>query len=232
MDTPAHVVLVEACPANRARLAALIHQLGYEISWQTHDPADAVRYCRLHPPDILFLDADAPGTITAPVAIQLIREHHAVPVVLTAADCASRPDCVSKDTDRLGLARGIARAFGVNSVRPNFDPPQDFISADRILFRHQERMLTVSIEAINFFRAQRNYCSVFTDDAEYLISIPIQIVEHCLGYRGFLRTHRSYLVNYRRVRGQTDHEVQVVGSTIPIGKAYRRSVRRKIKEHG
>jgi hypothetical protein len=62
-----------------------------------------------------------------------------------------------------------------------------------------ERLLEFA--EIDCLEASRNYVSVFTAEKEYLLRETLASLESRLSNRGFLRTHRSFLVNRERVAG-------------------------------
>jgi two-component system LytT family response regulator len=66
-------------------------------------------------------------------------------------------------------------------------------------------MLFVRIEDVSYFSAEEKYVTIFTKDGKtYLCDFPLKNLEEKLG-EGFLRIHRSLLVNVSRIREINKH---------------------------
>jgi two-component system LytT family response regulator len=92
-----------------------------------------------------------------------------------------------------------------------------------------ERLLDFA--EIEYLEASRNYVSVFTEEREYLLRETLASLESRLARHGFLRTHRSYLVNRARVAGVEpgagagQHIVLKSGRKVPLSRSRRGEVR-------
>jgi two-component system LytT family response regulator len=68
-----------------------------------------------------------------------------------------------------------------------------------------DRMLFVRIEDVSYFSAEEKYVSIITKDGKtYLCDFPLKSLEEKLG-EGFLRIHRSLLVNVSRIKEINKH---------------------------
>ena len=77
---------------------------------------------------------------------------------------------------------------------------------------------------IAYIHTEQVYCRVFLVDAtEKVLRIPIRELERELEGIGFIRVHRSYLVNLQYVEAVDDSMVYVLSQKIPI------SVRKRLK---
>lgn len=70
----------------------------------------------------------------------------------------------------------------------------------RIFVPVDDHRIALVPEAIHYVEAQGDVCVVHTDEAAYRLRTPLGRLERLLASCGFLRTHRAYLVNLRRVR--------------------------------
>jgi hypothetical protein len=92
-----------------------------------------------------------------------------------------------------------------------------------------ERLLDFA--EIECLEASRNYVSVYTEEKEFLLRETLSSLETRLGRHGFLRTHRSYLVNRERVAGVepgdggSQHIVLKSGRKVPLSRSRRGEVR-------
>ncbi|THH40674.1 LytR/AlgR family response regulator transcription factor [Neolewinella litorea] len=230
MHTNATALVLDGVNDDAQRVASLLQALGFEILVVTPSGTEAVAHCRHVTPDLLVVGNDLHGLIGPEVVLRMIEEFARIPVVRLADLTAPKESSLPRKSSRADLAQCIAHAFGVVSWHAASGPPQDYILDDRILLRHNERMIRVAIDDILYVSDQCNYSSLELADGSYFISIPIQLVEHRLAPHGFLRVHRDYLVNYRHVREVHDDLWVLERVKMPVGRAYRRSVSRRIRQ--
>ena len=89
----------------------------------------------------------------------------------------------------------------------------------------------IALADIDFLEAARNYVTVRSKNREYLLRETMTNLSKALEPHGFVRTHRSYLVNSGRVaeilsRGSGNHLVVLDdGASVPLSRSYRDAVR-------
>lgn len=104
-------------------------------------------------------------------------------------------------------------------------------TADRLAVQTGSGERLLDFDEIDCLEAARNYVSVYTGDKEYLLRETLASLESRLAARGFLRTHRSYLVNRERVAGiePADSGGQNIllksGRKVPLSRSRRGEVR-------
>jgi DNA-binding LytR/AlgR family response regulator len=70
----------------------------------------------------------------------------------------------------------------------------------RIFVPAADHHVALAPEAIQFIEARNGACLLHGDDGTLILRTPLDRLELLLAPHGFLRTHRAYLVNLRRVR--------------------------------
>lgn len=78
--------------------------------------------------------------------------------------------------------------------------PAAALPVSRIFIPTGDHRLALAPEAIWFVEAREGACLVHADDGVHPVRTPLARLERVLAPHGFLRTHRAYLVNLRRVR--------------------------------
>ncbi|MGQ0550219.1 MAG: LytR/AlgR family response regulator transcription factor, partial [Armatimonadota bacterium] len=126
-------------------------------------------------------------------------EYAPVAFDLDAADYLLKPLTLARVTEairrvrlRLRHAERAATAAAESTVATD-TPLRIFVPAGD---HHQ----ALAPEAIRFIEARGGVCVLHADDRSYPVRIPLARLERALAACGFLRTHRAYLVNLRRVR--------------------------------
>jgi DNA-binding NarL/FixJ family response regulator len=121
------VLVADDQAAVREGLATLLDLTpGIEVVGQARDGADAVRQAAEHAPDVVLMDLHMPGMDGIQATEQITRDHPTVRVVIltTYADDASIQGALragalgylTKDADRVQIARAVQAAAGGQSV--------------------------------------------------------------------------------------------------------------------
>ena len=109
--------------------------------------------------------------------------------------------------------------------------PQPAVSAgpaDREIFvKDGTRLVRVSLPRVLFFEAEANYVRIVGDDPPLMPLISLKRLETLLP-TDFLRIHRSYIVNRRRIGRIEDGVVHIGDHHLPIGESYRDGLYKKL----
>jgi len=107
-----------------------------------------------------------------------------------------------------------------------------------------DEMITVMVGAtirrvrradVRYAQAQGDYARLHTDDASYLVRIPISDLEEQWAGSGYLRVHRSFLVavaSVTRLRVGAHPSVTVAGVDLPVSRRLLPAVRDALAAHG
>ena len=118
---------------------------------------------------------------------------------------------------------GIRRFF-VRTVRDAVIPKWSF---DRVAIPTGDRIAVVRVAEIDWVEASGNYVSLHLDKRTRLLRETIGTMEQRLGAHGFVRSHRSTLVNFERIlelRTLDSGEYVVVlrdGMSLKVSRNYR-----------
>jgi DNA-binding LytR/AlgR family response regulator len=106
-----------------------------------------------------------------------------------------------------------------------------FILSDRIFVRHKDKMVKVFIQDILFAEADRNYCMVHTVDREYLLTVPLRVLEENLPGGKFMRVHRSYVVNLGKIDALGDNQEYLIfgKKNVPVSRRFKEDVLKRLK---
>jgi DNA-binding LytR/AlgR family response regulator len=95
--------------------------------------------------------------------------------------------------------------------------------ARHIFVRKDRKQVKLELDRIVYVQGLKDYVQVFLDDGSHIIKQGIGDFENLLG-NGFLRTHRSYIVNQAKVTALTSNDVEIGDIEIPIGGNYKSQV--------
>lgn len=111
-------------------------------------------------------------------------------------------------------------------------------SAEPSLWVHQRgQMVRIAIETLDRVQAEGEYVRLHVRDQSYLLRGSISALAEKLADHGFLRIHRSTIVNQARLSALHSSRAGVKavlegGETLPVGRKYRAAVRQLKDEAG
>ncbi|MHA7132768.1 LytR/AlgR family response regulator transcription factor [Oerskovia turbata] len=217
--------------------------------------AEALRWLSEHPVHVAFLDIHMPGLTGLDLARALSRFADRPAVVFVTADEAraleafdvEAVDYVLKPVRRERLARAVERAIGgiagvggVGGAVPGgaSTAPAAGPGAAPLPVRPADETIAVTVgtttrvvarSAVRRVQAQGDYSRLITDTDAYLVREPISDLEERWGPVGFLRVHRSHLVDRSAVTavrlGGAHPVVVVAGQEVPVSRRMAPAVR-------
>ncbi len=243
------ILIVEDEMIIAADISLALEEMGYEVSGITPRGEDAMKNIEATRPDIVLMDIALKGEWSGIKTAQAIRDQFSIPVVFLTANAddqhfeqakTAHPYAfLSKPFQHRDLKRTlelvvqrIRKEGGLNqSSKLSGDQDNSFILSDRIFVRHKDRMIKVYISDILFAEADRNYCLIHTAEKEYLLSVPLRVLEENLPPEQFMRVHRSYVVNLSKIDALTDNqEFLVLGNkNVPISRRFKEAVLNRLK---
>ncbi len=105
---------------------------------------------------------------------------------------------------------------------------------NRIVFKSRGRILFMPVSDIRWIGAEGNYVRLSTATETHLLRETMAHLEERLDPRGFLRVHRSFIVNLKyvkEVRREADGDSVVImdsGHKVALGRSYRASLNQQL----
>ena len=196
--------------------------------------AEAVRHLAESNVDAVFLDIHMPGLSGFDLARAIGRFDRRPAIVFVTADedgaleafDLAAIDYLLKPVRLERLTRCIGRVVEVlDAAGPGSVPTREEMIA--VTTGATTRM--IRRDDVHYVQAQGDYARLYTDDASYLVRVPISDLEQQWADAGFLRIHRSYLVDLSRLEQlklSAGHStVTVAGAELPVSRRLVASVR-------
>lgn len=226
------VVVVEDEEHAQRRLRGLIeNHPRLTLSGVASDGEAALGILTNETPDIVFMDIEIPeldgfsvlssAEIPDWTNIVFTTAHHQY--ALRAFECGA-VDYLLKPFEEDRFHAAVDRCV----VRTSSAPPESHLK--RLLGRSSGRLVVIQVGDIEAIRAQRNSSTVYSADAEAVVSMSLKALEGRLDPKQFFRVQRSTIVN-------ADHIVEVIGApgqrkvllgrsgrAYPTGRAYRKQI--------
>ncbi|MEM8892113.1 MAG: LytTR family DNA-binding domain-containing protein [Bacteroidota bacterium] len=114
--------------------------------------------------------------------------------------------------------RFLKAIFRVQKTRTS---EQEDISPES-LFVYADRTFKKIVKSdILYIKAEVDYVMIYYGENKFLIKDSLNHWEEKLKEEGFIRVHRSYLVNFEKVESVEGNTITIATTSIPIGKTYR-----------
>ncbi len=209
---------------------AYVHRAG--------DATEALRVLRDTEVDALFLDIRMPGLDGMELARILHRFAHPPAIVfVTAYDGAAVDafdlgvtDYVRKPVRAERLAESLRRVTGRLAVGVPAAPPVSDDLSIPVELAGTTRMLPRS--SVRWVEAQGDYARLHTSDASHLVRVSLATLAERWADAGFVRIHRSYLVQLRLVAElrltPSGYVVAVDGIELPVSRRHTQELKGKL----
>ncbi|HEX3758218.1 MAG TPA: LytTR family DNA-binding domain-containing protein [Kofleriaceae bacterium] len=229
---------------------------------ESRNGSEAVRAIRAARPDLVFLDVEMPGIDGFGVLRALAPDPPPLIVFVTAfddyavrafevhaVDYLIKPFSDRRFADTLARARqqlqhaaaaDAARRLSALLTAPLTERPEPSVEprADTLIASTGRRSVVIAIAEIDWVEAQ-DYCVlVHIGKLSYLLRDSIRRLEPRLAAHGFIRVHRSAMVNLARVRElrrPAQREWSLVldgGAELPVSRRLRPEIQRQLGRLG
>ena len=200
---------------------------GIEIVGEADGGKEAVEAILAHQPDLVFLDIQMP-TMDGFDVLATIAKEMPIPVVVFvtahddyalrafdahALDYVTKPVTTERFQQALRRARlEIERSDDLQRHRrliellrshENPDDPATTVAGDvtlrRLTVEHGDKYRLLDVADIDWIQAAGNYVEIYAGERKHLLRMTLTKLEHDLDPDGFVRIHRSTIVNFERI---------------------------------
>lgn len=190
-------------------------------------PLEALQILRAEPHDLLFLDVSMPAmngldflrSLEAPPVTILLTAH--AEYAITAFELGVR-DYLLKPLSATRLEQCL------NNVRPLLTAARNDASGTvpaRLSVKIGTQHQLIDPRQVSAINADGNFSVICVDGERIFASESMKELEHRLTPFGFVRVHKSHLVNAMSIVSASTHEVCLEdGTRVPVGRAYKEAV--------
>jgi two-component system, LytTR family, response regulator len=237
--------------ARRALRSLLANEPGFDIVGECRDGQEVVAALDALAPDLLFLDIQMPGldgfgalaaTVQRPVTVFVTayKDHALRAFDVDAVDYLLKPFDDERFTRTLQRARTAVHQRRIATLAAELGPapaPARAPTGDRprIVVRDGTNVDLVDPAAIDWITALDYYVELHVGGQTLLLREPLQDLEARLAPLGFVRIHRSTIVNTARVRrierlAHGDYEVALAdGSRLRMSRGRKQALERLLR---
>jgi DNA-binding LytR/AlgR family response regulator len=225
-------------------LAACLEDLGYEISSVCDNAKDTLVELAINRPDILIVDINIHGDMDGVDLVNTINKSFRLPVIYLTSNSDKQTIERVKHTRPAGF---ILKPYTVHDLETNIEialfkyaAQEDSTNSqpttsetlpvlnDAFFIKDKHALIKVSFDEILYAEAMDNYCVIYTSHKKYILSQTLKLVELKLNPHGFIRVHRSHLLNLKHVTQIQPKSVFIDNHEIPLSDSYKKELMERI----
>lgn len=184
--------------------------------------------------DLMFLDIRMPA-ISGIDFLKML--HHPPKVIITTAYREYALDGYDLDIvdyllkpitfDR--FFKAIERYLRNNDLKPPLSAPASG-GASTLYIKSAHKNIKVNPDDILYMESLKDYVKIYTTGTTITTKYKISDMEAGLAGKGFLRIHRSFIINLKHLTAFTSSDVEIGKTEIPIGESYKELVFQTLKK--
>ena len=209
--------------ARRGLRALLAHAEDIEVIAECSNAREAIEAIRAQSPDLVFLDVQMPGqsgfdVIAAAgsddcphvVFVTAFDEFAIRAFEVNALDYILKPvqeqrfkAALQRARNALASARDGSVGRRLEQLAADLKRPaasEALYDTDRIPVKTGGRVVVIRVADVDWVKAEHDYVSLYVGNKAWLVRETISSIEARFANRGFVRIHRSTLVNVDRIR--------------------------------
>ena len=230
-------VIVDDEPMARVVLASFVDKIpNLELVKSCKNAMEAFEVVNQQKIDIFFLDINMPDISGLSLAKSInqkskiifttaYREYAVDGFNLQAVDYLLKPIPFDR------FLQAINRYFeGVYFIENEIKTEESTLKNDFIFVRSERKMVKINFDEILYIESLSDYIKIYLADNISTTRETISNIETKLPTNNFLRIHRSYIVNLKKVVSYTNEFVEIGKKAIPISRTYKENVLKKLNE--
>ena len=195
------------------------------VSGSCYNAFDAMEYLRKTEIDLMFLDIQMPKLMGHEMLRTL---RHPPKVIFTTAYKEFAVDAFELEAvdyllKPVTLERLLKAVNKLTPVQPISvkEEPRIVDNEGFVYFRAERKMIKVGYNEILYIESMKDYVKIVREkERPLLVKQPISSIEEALPSSLFVRIHRSFIVSLQKITAFTNHDVEIGGIEIPIGRLY------------
>lgn len=228
------IIIVEDDAIIASDLELILLKMNYQVVGIFDNGEEAIPAIISEQVDLVLLDISLSGKLSGIDVAESLTLKSSIPFIfitsyfdkatLDLADQLQPAAYIVKPFQEKNLMVNIELAFHKTQQKPNSTSSNQPSQIDKVFVKHKHELLALSPTVILYIEAYDNYAYVYTENDKYLLSHTLKSIESKLAGNGFLRIHKSYLINLAHISSLQEGYAFIKSTKLPIGKAYKQAL--------
>ena len=212
-------------------IAVCLEDLHYKVAGISDNGEEALEMIARLQPDLCLIDINLGGDLDGVDVAQEIRRRFEIPFIFITSNTDSRTLARVQRTEPAAfivkpytledLASNIGIALYKSRNKEFAKPVAVPELEDSFFVKEKHELIRLRYQDIRFAEAMDNYTRLHTADRKFVLSQTLKSVAERLEERGFLRVHRSYVVNLRCIDLIAPRHLRIGDAEIPLSETQR-----------
>lgn len=198
----------------------------------------AIKYLNQNEVDLIFLDIHMPDftgfdfiqTIKNPPKVILVTSDKNFAIEAFEYECIVDYLVKPITEDRFQKAVQKAATATIPSAAVKLDSknaePQD--TANEFYINIDRRLIKIEFAAVNVVEAKGDYIHIKTEGKNYIVHSTLKKIEDKLPKDLFLKVHRSFIINTKKIIDIEDNSVLIAKEVIPVSRSNRPELMKRL----
>jgi DNA-binding LytR/AlgR family response regulator len=227
-----------------------LNRLGYHVVGIASSGEKAIQLIQTQHTDLVLMDIMLKGDMTGIDVAKVIKEKYSIPIIYLTAYADEATISNAKYTEPFGyiikpfkeidVQTAIEIALYKHLKQQEIERERNFLFSiveqregqrDFIFIKSGGKQTKLKTKDILFIEALKDYVIIYTKDLKFTIHSTMKEIENNLGFKDFIRVHRSYIVRLDKIETIEFSNLTLEGNQkfIPIGGSYRDELAKRIK---
>ncbi len=198
----------------------------------------AIKYLNHHQVDLIFLDIHMPDftgfdfiqTIKNPPKVILITYDKNFAIEAFEYECIVdyliKPITEDRFQKAIQKATNTTIPSGGAKPDPKNTEPQD--SVNEFYVNIDRRLIKIEFAVVNLVEAKGDYIHIKTEGKNYIVHSTLKKIEDKLPKDLFLKVHRSFIINTKKIIDIEDNSVLIAKEVIPVSRSNRPELMKRL----
>ena len=232
-------IIIDDEAAARAIINHLCSQVeNLNVIGEFPNAIEAIKFLNKNEVDLIFLDIHMPDftgfdfidTIKNPPRIVLTTSDKDYAVDAFEYDCIV--DYLVKPVTLPRFLKAIQKAESSPGKIETPNSPsvqsQTSLKEKELYVNIDRRLIKIDFEKIYLIEAKGDYILIKTDDSNYTVHSTLKKIESKLPEELFLKVHRSFIINFKKIIDIEDNSVLIAKDVIPISRSNRPELMKRL----
>ncbi len=197
-----------------------------EVVCQFDNALDSIQYLNNNKVDLVFLDIHMPelngfdfiDSLNSPPSIILTTSD--TDLALNAFEYKCIVDYLVKPVKLPRFIKAVSKIDATNNIDKN-DNNEMYINIDR-------RLVKINIPDIYLIEAKGDYINIKTETKNHIVHTTMKKIEMKLPDSLFLKIHRSFIINTKKIIDIEDNSVLIKKEVIPVSRSNRPELMKRL----
>ena len=195
---------------------------------------DAIKYLNQNEVDLIFLDIHMPDftgfdfiqTLKNPPKIILITSDKDFAIEAFEYECIVDYLVKPITRDRFQKAIQKVNAIPLSTTIISKNPGED--NANEFYINIDRRLIKIEFASVNIVEAKGDYIHIKTENKNYVVHSTLKKIEDKLPESLFLKVHRSFIINTKKIIDIEDKIVLIGKDVVPVSRANRPDLMKRL----